>query len=81
MAEYIKREAMISKLKDPDLFNVTPRLLQIVTDIPAADVTPVVHCKDCAFSQLDGWFCGGIGTMPGHPTFLDSFCSDGMRKE
>lgn len=48
---------------------------------PTVDAVPVVRCKDCAFSQLDGWLCGGIGMMPEHPTFPDSFCENGIRKD
>ncbi len=44
------------------------------------DWEPVVRCKDCAFSQLDGWACGGTALMPQHRTFPDSFCDYGTRK-
>lgn len=42
---------------------------------------PVVRCENCAFSQLDGWACGGTAFMPSHQTFPDSFCDHGTRKD
>lgn len=30
-----------------------------VAAAPTVDAVQVVRCKKCAFSQLDGWFCGG----------------------
>ena len=47
----------------------------------AAYEDTVVRCEDCAFSQSDGWVCGGTALMPQHRTFPDSFCSEGERKD
>ena len=47
MADYIRREDALKALQNPELFNVTPRLLQIIREMPAADVAQVVRCKDC----------------------------------
>ena len=52
-----------------------------VEDAPTVDATPVVQCENCAFSQSDGWVCGGTALMPQHRTFPNSFCSDGERKD
>ena len=41
MSDYISREAALTALQDPELFNVSPRFLQILRDLPAADVEPV----------------------------------------
>lgn len=43
MAEYIPREALVHRLKNPYLFNITQRIFDIISEIPAADVAPVVH--------------------------------------
>lgn len=43
MAEYIRRETLVHRLKSPYLFNITPRIFEIISEIPAADVAPVVH--------------------------------------
>lgn len=46
MAEYIKREALLEKLLDPELFNVTPKILQIVNDAPSVSVPQWISVKD-----------------------------------
>ena len=43
MAEYIEREAFVHRLKSPYLFNITQRIFDIISEIPSADVAPVVH--------------------------------------
>lgn len=43
MAEYIKKETLVHRLKRPYLFNITQRIFDIISEIPAADVAPVVH--------------------------------------
>ena len=45
MSDYISREAALTALQDPELFNVSPRFLQILRDLPAADVEPVRRGK------------------------------------
>ena len=52
-----------------------------VEDAPTVDAVVVTRCEDCAFSQSDGWVCGGTSLMPQHRTFPNSFCSDGERKD
>ena len=41
MAEYIKREALVHRLKSPYLFNITTKIFEIISEIPAADVAPI----------------------------------------
>lgn len=43
MDDYIKRKALVHRLKSPYLFNITQRIFDIISEIPAADVSPVVH--------------------------------------
>ena len=43
MAEYIPREALVHRLKNPYLCNITQRIFDIISEIPAADVAPVVR--------------------------------------
>ena len=59
MDEYIKREALVHRLKSPYLFNITPRIFEIISEIPAADVAPVVHGR---------WDDSGRYTFPGGST-------------
>lgn len=48
--------------------------------IPAADVAPVVRCKDCRWGQMDD-----LGIMHCHKYHMhknvDGFCDEGERKE
>lgn len=97
MAEYIKREAAIAYIREQseecqkafeklggesgiyaDAYN---DLAEDFYRIPAADVAPVVRCENCAFSQSDGWICGGTALMPQHQTFPDSFCECGVKMD
>lgn len=41
MDEYIKRKALVHRLKSPYLFNITPRIFEIISEIPAANVAPI----------------------------------------
>ena len=41
MAECIKREALVHRLKSPYLCNITTRIFEIISEIPAADVAPI----------------------------------------
>ena len=76
MDEYIKREAV------KKLININfSGLLAAIDTIPAADVGPVVRCENCAFSQSNGWVCGGTVLMPPHQTFPDSFCECGKEAD
>lgn len=50
---------------------------QLLDEIPAADVVPVVRCKDCKHYDIGGSciICGFQSRKP------DDFCSYGERKE
>lgn len=52
-----------------------------VADAPTVDAVIVTRCEDCAFSQSDGWICGGTALMPQHRTFPNSYCGFGERKD
>ena len=79
MAEFIKREAVIDlitrRYENPEICT------QEINSIPAADVAPVVRCKDCKHSWEDiGGLCCSHGacvdlTVPG-----DFYCAYGERK-
>lgn len=88
MAEYIEREAAIKAIYDSEPFGVHKyfwwRAMDIeeaLRAIPAVDVAPVVHCKDCA-RRTEMGNCG----HPRYHRFLPpaypyDFCSYGKRKE
>ena len=78
MDEYIDREVALMKLMQD---GCSAKNLQSISDMPAADVAPVVRCKDCKHSWEDiGGLCCSHGacvdlTVPG-----DFYCAYGERK-
>lgn len=76
MAKYIEREAEIESL--PVAWDSAIYALE---NVPAADVAPVVHCKDCAHRTEMG-NCGHPryhGILPS--AYPYDFCSYGERNE
>ena len=72
--DYISREAALSaQNKSMNLSECRKRL----ESIPAADVRPVVLCRDCEYWQSDCGWCGyfDIGMN------IDDFCSRGKKEE
>lgn len=94
--EYIRRDDFIQYLekckKGAAVTNlVWAAIMAIecyVRDMPAADVAPVVRCRDCEcardlgfqFGSLvhESWFCLCNGP---HPTGANDFCSHGQKRE
>lgn len=84
MAEYIDREAAIKAMEKADYTLIAndadsckvDYLREIIESVPAADVVPVVRCKDC--THLYGAACVVCGLLPRKP---DDFCSYGERKD
>lgn len=68
MAEYIERNAILDKLYAEDA--ITMRGVEILNQFPAADVAPVVRCKDCKYYEHPE-YCGydGGGTKDVCRTF------------
>ncbi len=91
MTEYIEREAIMEfpirkdhcdkeRANEHFIFGIES-VLEYVQNLPAADVAPVVRCKDCAHRTEMG-NCG----HPRHHGILPSaypydFCSYGARKD
>ena len=77
MAEYIKREDVKS------IININFSGLLLAVDlIPAADVSPVVRCKDCIYTRkVYGRLVCKYGTCSGCILREDFFCANGTRKE
>ena len=95
MDEFISREATIKRIKkvycvDCNSYNGvrcracgTGDAIDIIEDAPAADVAPVVRCKDCehlvnATVNGNGFLICDISDMETAP---DDFCSHGDRRE
>lgn len=84
MSDYISREAAIEAFDDQSVEryygDVDPdSVIRVINSIPAADVRPVVLCRDCKhrFMAPNGWHCPyaewGIED--------DDFCSCGVKRE
>jgi hypothetical protein len=88
MAEYIEREAFLDYMKG------TSRYFNVKFDIenfPAADVEPVVHCRDCKYQtkrwhsdkrfRHGGYYFYGCDNMENSNLGQDNdFCARGERK-
>lgn len=86
MAEYIEREAAEDAVGEAHLKGLNP--LWELRDVPAADVVPVVRCKDCKwFVDNNGgeWYgCKMFQVVritPEDAPKPDDFCSYGERKD
>jgi hypothetical protein len=81
MAEkkYIEREALLSAAKGYDWI---AGLKTVLKRIPAADVRPVVLCRDCKYSydSVGGWCCSH-GICVDCIVREDFFCADGEKRE
>ena len=81
MAKDFEREALIGDLTAAMDHRgmgqvIGQTLIRYVKRQPAADVAPVVRCKDC--THLYGTLCTVCGLLPRKP---DDFCSYGERKD
>lgn len=83
MKVYIEREAAIKAIESvPDGNWKSIRYAKEVKAIPAADVVPVVRCKDCKYSAVDFEnmrYCKLVTYYNHVPD--DWFCADGERRE
>ena len=90
MAEYIEREAVekfiMDGLNNSDVYERFGHdAIKIITEVhymPAADVAPVVRCKDCEYSyDISGRRRCSHGTCCGRAVPPDFYCAEGKRKE
>lgn len=80
MAEYIKRAAAVKsvlRMRRPENSVAQNKMLSIIQmdmlKLPAADVAPVVRCKDCR--KFKTYACRMVASG------YDDFCSYGERKD
>ena len=86
MAEYIDRNVAIARVTALEVTEPFATMLDVrrdLADIPAADVAPVVRCKDCRYSGFDPeygkrWCERCWGSMLVQD---DDFCSYGEKRE
>ena len=79
MAEYITKKAAIKAVENApiELFQSEwEEIEEAINAAPAADVVPVVRCKDCA--HLYGTMCAACGLLPRKS---NEFCSRGERRD
>ncbi len=91
MAEYIKKKAAINAVENApiELFQSEwEEIEEAINTVPAADVVPVVRCKDCKwFVDNNGgeWYgCKMFQVVritPEDAPKPDDFCSYGERKD
>ena len=86
MAEYIDREAVLLEINRQirRQFLCIANVETIIKDAPAADVAPVVRCKDCTYAELyEGSECLYCRNIAGLCTYVmdDDYCSYGERKD
>ena len=86
MAEYIEREAVINLLANRDVvINSNDEVAYIREDVerlPAADVRPVVLCKDCKYAERVCMPDGRVWCNENLFSRLDEdFCSRGEKRE
>lgn len=87
MAEYIDREAANLALAEQGFD--WDKAKQALASVPAADVAPVVRCKDCKHFNHKRMECENEAVSTDHEGgaqyslnfWLDDFCSYGERKE
>lgn len=98
MAEYIKREELMKfpirrnhydkKHGDEHFINGIETVLEYAENLPAADVEPVVRCRECKHHYWVQEPCHGksvhyckLPHMSGVEVFKEFFCYYGERKE
>ena len=87
MDEYIKREAAIDAVTEvyyntPDVNLSGEKFEAAINGILAADVAPVVRCKDCKHSWEDiGGLTCSHGVCVDCAVLADFYCAYGERKD
>lgn len=98
MAEYIEREAAVKAFNNfdagradsPPFTLLTPEeFAEYLYELPAADVAPVVRCKNCKYFNHEHMECENEVVSTDHEGgaqyslkfWLNDFCSYGERKE
>lgn len=94
MAEYIDRKAAIAAVKliigDQDHeCKAMMDFYHALWNIPAADVAPVVRCRDCKHFNMKSMECENEAVSTDHEGgasyslnfYLDDFCSYGERRK
>lgn len=88
MAEYIKREAALHEIERLKALMVGDKRVSVdamksfIENLPAADVAPVVRCKDCEYSYDEiSYLCCSHGVCADCEVPPNFYCAEGKRKE
>lgn len=86
MAEYIERDKLIEHLKKDPLFDLVERygITGVIEAAPAADVRPVIYCKDCAHyvvGELFGDMVCDYHYLHQYHAEPNEFCSHAEKRE
>ena len=94
MDEFISREGTIRRIKEVycvgcNSYNGvrcracgTGDAIDMIEDAPAADVAPVVRCKDCEYSYDElSYLCCSHGVCVDCEVPPNFYCAEGKRKE
>lgn len=91
MAEYIDRDAAVKafnnfdagRADNPPFTLLTPEeFAEYLYELPAADVAPVVRCKDCEYSYDEiSYLCCSHGVCADCEVPPNFYCAEGKRKE
>lgn len=92
MGDYISRDMAIARLTKVEVTNRLATMTDAkreIAEMPAADVEPVVRCKDCKHFNFEHMECENEAVSTDHEGgasyslnfYLDDFCSFGERKE
>ena len=84
MGDYISRDLAIARLTKVEVTNRLATMTDAkreIAEMPAADVAPVVRCKDCEYSWEDiGGLTCGYGRCVDCIVPEDFFCADGAKR-
>lgn len=81
LRSYIRKMAMFEMAYTMETETDAAVVLRLIEDAPAADVAPVVRCKDCKYYKPDEYEfgCGCDGGLV-YVKANDDFCSYGERR-
>ena len=84
MDEYIEREAVLKEAESRIMWGASAAAVyELIRDAPAADVAPVVRCRDCKHYEIHKPKVLENCERKGYiiPMKPDDFCSYGERKD
>lgn len=84
MTEYVNRQEVIDALQAPELFGVTPKHLELIKSLPAADVVPMDDLKKwlwkVALNNSDNYLGNACAELVSRLDGLRRYVQDGGAK-